>query len=705
MSKAIPVYMPKFEPSKPSCSHHGTSHRTKEEIQKDPLNLKMKPVVEIADDSSYVCATTDENRNQRGTTDMMQTEGNSYIGVPINQEALDISFEAGNASGLNHLYHNTETKRNEKKKAKLPKHLMTLNSPTREERNLNIPTENYMNPFTSQGTCETEPRMTTENNENMMIRSDGNLEEEGEASNKRKFKLSFRANERLCFFFYLVFAVTVSVGSVYLSTTWVNLVDSPYCTNSIIALLTVGLTNFIFQKSIFMKKSPKVFNLMGQRPLNLSIYHFPLSYYIYRVLSVACVVISVFLFTGFIGRYALYERVLGIVAASGIITYISQILFSLYYLKIYKPGLRNMQPKTFLNIPGVKNNKYNEFMDDLQNVKAHIATLRTEKDGSDNENSPPEIPSPRADQNPQDPTQKDSENTTEKTTSNQVKKKNLPSMVMKHVLGGNIILFSFAASLMITLMVPLTVHKKFNSSRPPASAFTLWGLFSGPVVYIGLSIISEKILKRLKFQAEMMIDVLLFLGIIGAYKAVFLVYPYTRAEELLDLVLFSGGKMLWKYVIYFYKLYQLRPIEGEQSVVYKKKQTETGEVIELFKRSHINFGMKVWFWQYCDIALSIAYLVLLPLITMQSVNQFSHVRHYKPILNSMLTLIGDAVLEICGLLLVKYLFIKSNPVVKRVRFVSNLQNYTKQNLAILMLSGFFVIFISINILDITLSFL
>jgi len=687
MSKAIPVYMPKFEPSKPSAS---TTHYKKRSSQTalqnpkaDPLNLKMKPVAEIGDDSSYVCTTTTEEGRKET---VMQTEGNSYIGVAINQEALDCSFDTGH-----NFYHDTEAKGNLKKKSKIKGPLMTLNSPTREERNLSSPLNMLINPFTTTtGTLETEARVI-ENNEEM-IQSEGHLQEEG----KKRFKFSFSVSNRLCFFLYLTFAVSISVGSVCLSTSSINLIDSPYLTNGLIALVTVGLSNYLFQKSIFMKKRPKIFNLMAQNPLNLSIYYFPPSYYVYRGLNIVSVLCSGLIFTNFLLKFTLYERAAILVAISAGISLISQLLFALYYMKVYKPNLKNLKPKTFLNIPGVKNNKYNEFMDDLKNVKAHIATLKTEKDS---EETPP-----TTDKYPESTTTGRDKESPIPGDDNLIK--HLPSMSKRHILCGNLIFFSFVTSLMINLMVPLTISKAFNSAKLPTSGITLWGLVSGPMIYVGLSGLTSIVFKRLKFQADFLVDVLLFLGIIGSYKAIFLVYPSRQSNTLTDLIMFAGGKMLWKYLVYLYQMYKLSPSDESQGkeAVYKKKQTETGEVVELFKRSHINFGMKIWFWQYSDIVLSIAYLVLLPLINLKSFNQLSHVRHYKTILNPIMTLIGEVILEIGGLFLMRYLFIRSNPVVRRVNFVSNLQNYSKQNLAILMLACIFVVFLSINILDITISF-
>ncbi len=690
MSKAIPVYMPKFEPSKPS-PYKKRSSQTGLQIaaQADPLNLKMKPVAEIGDDSSYVCTTNTEEARKE-TVMQMQTEGNSYIGVAINQDALDCSFDTGH-----NFYHETETKGNLKKKlrkSKMKGPLMTLNSPTREERNISSPQNALINPFTTTaGTLETEAR-ATENNEEM-VQSEGNLEEK----EKKRFKFSFSVSNRFCFFFYLVFAVGISVGSVFLSTSSINLVDAPYWTNSIIALVTIGLSNYIFLKSIFMKKRPEIFNLMTQNPLNLSIYYFPPSYWIYRVSSVMTVLSVIGIFTNYLLKFTLYERVAIIVGTSAGISMISQFLFALYYMKIYKPNLKNLEPKTFLNIKGVKNNKYNEFMDDLKNVKAHIATMRTERDEEDTP--------PATEKIPETTTRSDNE-MLPGNNNNNPQIKHLPSMSKRHILAGNLIFFSFSAALTIGLMVPLEISKAFNSSKPPASGITLWGLISGPVIYIGLNGLTSIVFKRFKFQADFFVDVLLFLGIIGSYKAIFLVYPSRQSNTLTDLLIFTGGKMAWKYAVYLYQMYKLSPSEETkgQSAVYKKKQTETGEVIELFKRSHINFGMKVWFWQYSDIVLSIAYLILLPLITLKSFNQFSHLKHYKAILSPMIMLSGEVLLEIGGLFLVRYMFTKSNPVVKRVNFVSNLLNYSKQNLAILMLACIFVVFLSINILDITLSF-
>ena len=268
-------------------------------------------------------------------------------------------------------------------------------------------------------------------------------------------------------------------------------------------------------------------------------------------------------------------------------------------------------------------------------------------------------------------------------------------MLLTHIIIGNILIILLGITATVCLAVPLLAMQ--NSTY----VFSL-GLmsFAGlPVVYICLKSFLSILARYFRFNSGILVDLLAFLCIMIPFKMVYFVLIEQEEQTFMDVLIFTFAKMGWKETVYAWELYKIHPNSGEKNLPEdQKRMVRDGKLVKLYKRKHINFGVKVTFWQTCDVLISLIYAMILTSLFFNSKMKKDYTVRQEVFIYAVIVLAFDAAIESVAMALLKFIFVKLNPAMKNINFYSNIKTYMRENLSIFMACSACITFMSFNIL-------
>lgn len=638
------------------------------------------------------------------------TEENPYIEVPANTDTLECSFgpqelglsraerffEMGNISNLSN-----------KKEYGDKDYIYTVDTSARRDLK-NSQTQQTQENYVK--TLSTEVNQTVDRypkDSFIDITHDQSLPAEQVKSKLLSVVNTWRP---LMFFVFILFAVVFSgVASEYS-------IESPsfqFLALSIISLAASLFSFAIMKRTMFMKKFPKILSLWNKHQIDIDLYVFPKSYTVCQISSIIlglCLSAIVWKRDSSQITKAIFVLLLSI-----IVSCIAQIIFGLYYVHIFKKALKSARPKSFLGIRGVKKNVYNEFLDDLNDLKAqysmtgkgeHVDTkprklkkTMVRSDSSNNLKQDKSSDTLRSLQTSKSEL-KEKDQVDHKASSKNLEVNYIPSMSLKHVCAGNLLILLWGFAGIYGLTVSYLIQNDLISNW-------ILGFISVPglsLFYGLLSFAMKRIIASLQIRGDLMLDFMSFAYMLIPYRMTTFVLLRQENSPALHILLFTLAKSIWKIAAYTYNFNHLKPKSEDEKTTdnIKKQKAEMGVVVELFKKKHLNFGVQITFWQHLDIMLSLVYIAVLPFV--QGINMDRFVGNGIVPAISLVAVLGfDVIIEVILFRVFKYIFIKQGSELRKVNFSAMLYAYIRENLWIFMSSLFLVIYTSFNALSIQVS--